>query len=75
MKCAVSMPVTRSCARAQIIATRAITIDVPPERVWPWIVQLATNRAGFYTYDLIDDACQQASSVSSRSTSSRLPAT
>jgi hypothetical protein len=32
-------------------ATRAVTIDAPPERVWPWIVQEGMGRAGWYTYD------------------------
>jgi hypothetical protein len=36
-------------------ATRAITIDAPPERVWPWIVQVGYRRAGFYSYDLLDN--------------------
>jgi hypothetical protein len=36
-------------------ATRAITIDAPPARVWPWIVQMGYGRAGFYTYDLVDN--------------------
>jgi len=32
-------------------STRAITIDVPPARVWPWIVQMGfpAYRAGWYT--------------------------
>jgi hypothetical protein len=37
-------------------ATRAITIDAPPDRVWPWIVQMGYGRAGFYTYALLDNA-------------------
>ena len=36
-------------------ATRAITIDAPPERVWPWIVQMGQTRAGWYSYDLLDN--------------------
>ena len=36
-------------------ATRAITVDAPPERVWPWIVQMGYGRAGFYTYDIADN--------------------
>ena len=36
-------------------ATRAITIDAPPERVWPWIVQLGVGKAGWYSYDLLDN--------------------
>jgi hypothetical protein len=32
-------------------ATRAVTIDAPPEKVWPWLVQMGfpTRRAGWYT--------------------------
>ena len=32
-------------------ATRAITIEVPREEVWPWLVQMGfpTHRAGWYT--------------------------
>src|SRR5512140_5558 len=26
-------------------ATRAITIDAPPERIWPWLVQIGYQRA------------------------------
>jgi hypothetical protein len=36
--------------------TRAITVDAPPERVWPWIVQMGYRRGGFYTYALLDNA-------------------
>ncbi len=35
--------------------TRAVTIDVPPERVWPWLVQMGPRpRAGVYTYDWLE---------------------
>jgi hypothetical protein len=54
------MPGDGVVARAQFTATRAITIDVPPEDVWPWIVQVGYHRAGFYTYDLIDNGCQRS---------------
>jgi hypothetical protein len=37
------------------LSTRAITIDAPPERVWPWLVQVGCRRAGFYSNDLIDN--------------------
>jgi hypothetical protein len=39
-------------------ATRAITIDAPPEAVWPWLVQIGYGRAGFYSYDLFDNAAR-----------------
>jgi hypothetical protein len=35
--------------------TRAITIDAPPEAVWPWLVQMGYGRAGWYSYDLLDN--------------------
>ena len=31
--------------------TQAITIDAPPEEVWPWLVQIGYQRGGWYTYD------------------------
>jgi hypothetical protein len=34
--------------------TRAVTIDAPPEAVWPWVVQLGDRRAGFYSYDWVE---------------------
>lgn len=27
--------------------TRAVTIDAPPEALWPWLVQIGDRRAGF----------------------------
>jgi len=42
-------------ARPSLHATRAITIAAPPEKIWPWIVQIGYHRAGFYGYDLIEN--------------------
>ena len=36
-------------------ATRAVTIKARPEEIWPWIVQIGVNRAGWYSYDLLDN--------------------
>jgi hypothetical protein len=41
--------------QAQFIATRALTIDAPPEAVWPWLVQVGCLRAGWYSNDLLDN--------------------
>ena len=40
---------------ADIVATRAITIDAPPSAIWPWLVQMGPGRAGAYTYDWIEN--------------------
>jgi hypothetical protein len=37
------------------VSTHAITIDAPPERVWPWIAQMGAGRAGWYSWDAIDN--------------------
>jgi hypothetical protein len=50
------MPGDELVPKASMEATRVITIDAPPELVWPWIVQMGYRRAGFYTYDLLDNA-------------------
>jgi hypothetical protein len=44
----------------QIIApasstTRAITIHAEPSVVWPWLVQIGCRKAGWYSYDWIDN--------------------
>ena len=41
--------------RASVQHTRAVTIDAPPERVWPWLIQLGQDRAGFYSYRWIEN--------------------
>ena len=40
---------------ALFTSTHAITIDAPPERVWPWIAQMGAGRAGWYSWDAIDN--------------------
>jgi hypothetical protein len=35
--------------------TRGITIDAPPSAVWPWLVQMGFERAGWYSYDALDN--------------------
>jgi hypothetical protein len=37
------------------VSTHAITIDAPPERVWPWIAQMGAGRGGWYSWDAIDN--------------------
>ena len=40
---------------ADLVATRAISIQVDPRHVWPWIAQLGQGRGGFYSYDAIEN--------------------
>lgn len=34
--------------------TRAITIEAPAPQVWSWLVQIGTDRGGWYTYDRLE---------------------
>lgn len=37
------------------VETRAISIRAPAERVFAWVSQLGRDRAGFYSYELLED--------------------
>jgi len=37
-------------------STMAVTIAAPPGDVWPWLVQMGCNRAGWYSWDRLDNA-------------------
>lgn len=45
-----ALPGDDQVAEPATTVTRAITIDAPPEKVWPWLVQIGADRAGFYSY-------------------------
>jgi hypothetical protein len=34
--------------------THAITIHAPPYKIWPWLVQMGQDRAGFYTHNWVE---------------------
>lgn len=38
-----------------VTGTRAVTIEAPPEKVWPWLVQIGQDRAGFYSYTWLEN--------------------
>jgi hypothetical protein len=40
---------------AGLVTTRAVTVDAPPEAIWPWLVQMGSGRGGAYTYDWIEN--------------------
>ena len=50
-----SMPGDEIVERPTFDATRAVTIEATPEEIWPWIVQSGVTRAGWYSYDLLDN--------------------
>jgi proline iminopeptidase len=36
------------------LSTMAITVDAPCVAVWPWLAQMGTDRAGWYSFDHLD---------------------
>ena len=36
-------------------ATHAITINAPVADVWPWLIQIGQNKAGFYSYSILEN--------------------
>ena len=50
-----AMPGDDELPQAQIASTRAIPIHAPATAVWPWLVQMGWKRAGWYSYDRIDN--------------------
>src|SRR5262245_30509427 len=35
--------------------TRALTIHATPSDIWPWILQIGQDRAGFYSYAFLEN--------------------
>jgi hypothetical protein len=33
---------------------QALTVDAPPDDIWPWLVQMGYKRGGLYSYDWLD---------------------
>lgn len=52
---ALTLPGDDRVPRPDLESTRAITIGVGPERVWPWIAQLGQGRGGFYSYTWLEN--------------------
>jgi len=36
------------------MSMQAITVDAPPEDIWPWLIQIGYQRGGLYSYDWLD---------------------
>lgn len=53
---AASLPGDELLVAPALSTTRAVTIDVPPADVWPWLVQMGQQRGGFYSYDWLESA-------------------
>jgi len=51
-----AMPGDDLVAEPDLDATRGLTVEARPEDIWPWLTQMGYRRAGFYSYDRLDNA-------------------
>jgi hypothetical protein len=56
----------------RVQSTRAITIEAPPELVWPWLLQMGIGRGGFYTHDWLERLLFRARYLEGRHSASRI---
>ena len=50
-----ALPGDEFLPRADLTATRAVTVRAAADDVWPWIAQLGQGRGGFYSYDFLEN--------------------
>ncbi|MDI6870792.1 MAG: hypothetical protein QME79_05415 [Bacillota bacterium] len=67
-----AMPGDELVPEPKLAATRAITINAPVERVWPWLVQVGYGRAGWYNHDWINRLLGVADYYEGHRSSSRI---
>lgn len=49
-----ALPGDRTPRLRDFEVTHGVTIDAPPEDVWPWLAQIGQDRAGFYSYEWLE---------------------
>lgn len=49
------LPGDEIVAEPRLVSTRAITINAPPECVWPWLAQMGQGRGGLYSYQRLEN--------------------
>lgn len=40
---------------ATLLATRSVSLEAPPAEVYPWLAQMGFGKAGWYSYDWLDN--------------------
>jgi hypothetical protein len=49
------LPGDELVSKPAIVRTKAVTIQAPVEAVWPWLIQMGQDKAGLYSYELIEN--------------------
>jgi proline iminopeptidase len=51
-----NLPGDSFIAEPSATITHGVTIEAPPEAIWPWLMQMGCLRGGWYSYDWLDNA-------------------
>ena len=51
----ISLPGDELLPNAKAQFAHEITIDAPTSAIWPWLIQMGCQRAGWYSYDRLDN--------------------
>ena len=51
------------CPDARVVATRSITLAALPAEVFPWLRQMGFRRAGWYSYDWLDNLGRRSARI------------
>jgi hypothetical protein len=47
------------------VTTKAVTVQAPPEAIWPWLVQLGIDRGGMYSYLWVENGLMRLGAANS----------
>ena len=50
-----ALPGDELVPHANIVETRVVTIKAAPAAIWPWLVQIGQGRAGYYSYERLEN--------------------
>ena len=53
-----ALPGDEIVAKPSFNATRGVTVNARSQEIWPWLVQISNTRAGWYSYDCLDNLCK-----------------
>jgi hypothetical protein len=50
-----TLPGDELVPHADVVETRVVTIKATPAATWPWLVQIGQGRAGYYSYERLEN--------------------
>jgi len=50
-----TLPGDELVPHADVVETRVVTIKATPAAIWPWLVQIGQGRAGYYSYERLEN--------------------